>query len=170
MWPRFQVIQSSLESLFRDLQLSCWRLAQILRFWRSNGSLKLKNFVSKFSVHCSNLLCTMYQKVGKPFANFTLFKVGKWNADFSSKQAQSWNRQTICRFHQKLILNSNGRQPLNFENSYLPIHRSDLSNLWLVGNILKRYTSLLLSSKPECTFFKAEFSVEQKLGVFTNLA
>ena len=170
MWPRFQVIQSLLERILRYLQLLYWISAQILRFWRSNRSLKLENFVSKFSVHCSNLLCTMYQKVGKPFADFTLFKVGKWNADFSSKQAQYWNRQTICRFHQKLILNSNGRQPSNFENSYLPVHSSDLRDLWLIGNLLKGATSLMLSLKPECTIFEIEFLVERKPGVFTNQA
>ena len=44
--------------------------------------MKLEKFVSKFSVHCSKLLCTMYQKVGKPFADFILFKVDKWVANF----------------------------------------------------------------------------------------
>ena len=129
MWPLFKVILSSLEISFRDLQLLCWRQAQILRFSRSNRGLILEDFGFKIFWYYSLVLCRMYQKVDKPFANFVLFKVGKWSAKFSSKQAQYWNRQTICRFHQKLILNSNGRQPLNFENSYLPIHSSDLSDL-----------------------------------------
>ena len=86
------MIQSSLESLFRDLQLLCLRLAQIPRFWRPNESLKLENFVSKFFVHYSNLLCTMYQKVGKPFADFTLFKVG-----VAAKSPSRWISHGICK-------------------------------------------------------------------------
>ena len=68
------------------------------------------------------------------------------------------------------ILNSNRFQPLYFKNLYLPVHSSDLSDLWLVGNISKGSTSLMLDSKPEYTVFEAEFLVKRKPGVFTNLA
>ena len=67
-------------------------------------------------------------------------------------------------------MNNNGFLASNFENSYLPIHSSNLSDLWLVGNLLKGYISLMLNLEYEYTIFKAEFLVKRKPGVFTNLA
>ena len=57
-------------------------------------------------------------------------------------------------------MNSDTVQPLNFEKLYLSVHSFDLSDLWLVGKLLKGATSLMLSSKPEYTIFEAKFSVE----------
>ena len=67
-------------------------------------------------------------------------------------------------------MNSNTVQLLNFEKSYLSVHSSDLSDLYLVGKLLKEATSLMLSLKPEYTIFEIEFLVERKPGVFTNQA
>ena len=67
-------------------------------------------------------------------------------------------------------MNNNGFSASNFKNSYLPIHISNLSDLWLIGKLLKGSTSLMLNLESECTIFKVEFLVEQKSGVFTNLA
>ena len=81
----------------------------------------------------------------------------------------SRSRRLVYQFHQ-LILNRNGRQPLYFENLYLLVHSSNLSDLWFVGKLSKGSTSLMLNSESECTIFEAEFLVERKPGVFTNLA
>ena len=59
------------------------------------------------------------------------------------------------------MVNSNGFQLSNFENSYILVHSSDLIDLWLVGNLSKGSTSVMLDSKTECIFFKAKFLVEK---------
>ena len=121
------MIWSSLESSFRDLQLSCWWQAQILRFWMSNWGLKLEllfqNFFDTVQIHyaesirkSANGLSTSVplstfawnrdsierlMEVGEPFADFgILFKVGKWVADFNfcgGRTVLGWSRQMKCR-------------------------------------------------------------------------
>ena len=66
-------------------------------------------------------------------------------------------------------MNSNRFSVSNFENLYLTIHNSDLSDLWLVRKISNGSTSLVLNSEFECTVFKAEFLVEQKPRVFIKV-
>ena len=84
-------------------------------------------------------------EVDAPNADFTLFIVGTGNADFALKVMRAWCevRKWVADFSSGWlqwkssngmpissgILNSNRFQPLYFENSYLPIHNSDLSNL-----------------------------------------
>ena len=68
------------------------------------------------------------------------------------------------------IMNSNRFQPSNFKNLYLSVYSSDLSDLWLVGKLLKVATSFMLRSKSECTFVEEEFSIKRKPGVFANQA
>ena len=65
-------------------------------------------------------------------------------------------------------MNNNRFSALNFENSYLPIHSSDLSDLWLVENLLKIYTSFMLNIESDLKVIRDELSIEQKLEVFTK--
>ena len=93
------MIQSSLESLLRGLQLLCRRLTQILRYWRSNWSLKLDNFFSNFFWYCSLLLCRMYQKIGITIADFTIATVKL--ALLLQISVYSGSRHFICRLYKK---------------------------------------------------------------------
>ena len=107
-------------------------------------------------------------EVDELFANFAWYEVSKWVPTLVLA-GYSRSRRMVYRFHQ-LMVNSNEFQPSNFKNSCLLIHSSNLSDLCLIGNLLKESRSLMLNSKLEYIVFKAEFLVERKPGVFTNLA
>ena len=57
-------------------------------------------------------------------------------------------------------MNSNRETGLFFKNLYLSAYFSDLSDLWLVGKILKRYTSFMLNIESDLIVFRDEFLVE----------
>ena len=66
-------------------------------------------------------------------------------------------------------MNSDYPIGLNFEKSYHSVWYSILSDLWLVGKLSERYTSLMLKIEADPTIVEDEFMVEQKPGVWVKL-
>ena len=65
IWPLFQIIWSSLESYFRDLQLLCWWQVQILMILEVNWHLKVRKKI--FETFCFSLWkCIRKSALGLP--------------------------------------------------------------------------------------------------------
>ena len=66
-------------------------------------------------------------------------------------------------------MNSDRPTGLIFKKLYLSVQYLDLGDLYLVGNLSKISTRLMLNIEADFAILEVEFKIEDKPGVFTKM-